>query len=144
MSRSVDWVEQDLHTGVMLWRQGKRETGQFPVTYTDRRSDFLATITKKATKTKPATSDTQPRYTEAEKKQLSAIFDPLVKAMTTRYGSFVWWHYDYPTGTLLYGGQPRQQVQANDIVKLADQSFTKFAAALSKLHGHKIGPARDA
>lgn len=146
MSRSVDWVEQDLNTGALLWRQGKRETGQFPVTYTDRRVDHQVQVqTKKATKKKLAEWESRPRYTEAQQKQLAALFEPVIKTLKSRYGNFSWWHYDFPTGTLLYGsGAQRVQVQANDVIKLADQAFEKFSKQLSKLHGHAIVPARSA
>lgn len=142
MSRSVDWVEQDLNNGTLLWRQGKRDEGQYPVQYTDRRQDFSRQVeTKKATKKKPAEVATMVRYSEAEKIQMNKAFEPLISALKSRYGSFSWWHYDFPTGTLMYGSSnQRQQVQANDLIKLADQGFKKFTQILSKVHGHAIAP----
>jgi hypothetical protein len=130
MSRSVDWVEQDMNSENLLWRQGKREVGQFPVIYTDRRLDFV--------------EQDKPKYSEANQKKLVDVFSPLIAAMRARYGNFSWWHYDYPTGTLLYGSaNDRQQVTANDVVKQADLAFVKFTKILSTLHGHTIGPAKE-
>lgn len=145
MSRSVDWVEQDLNGETLLWRQGKRETGQFPVTYTDRRLDHTEQVlTKKATKKISAEYETQPKYSEVDQARLVAAFKPMIDAMKARYGGFSWWHYDFPTGTLLYGsGNQRTQVTANDVVKQADLAFTKFTKLLSTLHGHTIAPARE-
>lgn len=145
MSRSVDWVEQDLNSETLLWRQGKREIGQFPAIYTDRRLDHSEqVITKKATKKRSANYETAPKYSAADQKKLQATFEPMLKAMKARYGSFSWWHYDYPTGTLLYGsGNQRIQVTANDVVKEADLAFIKFTKLLSTLHGHTIAPARE-
>ncbi len=146
MGRSVDWVEQDLNNGTLLWRQGKRETGQYPVTYTDRRSDYVEqVVAKKATKKSPVEYEAQAKYSDSDQQKLVNIFAPLIKALTSRYGSFSWWHYDFPTGTLLYGsGGSRVQVTAQDIIKIADIQFQKFTKALSALHGKSIAPAREA
>lgn len=142
MSRRVDWVEQDLSSDTLLWRQGKRGEGEYPVQYTDRRLDFSRQVqTKKATKKAPAEMGTMVRYSEAEKAQMNKAFEPLINALKARYGAFSWWHYDFPTGTLMYGSaNQRQQVQANDLIKLADQGFKKFTQVLSKVHGHAIAP----
>lgn len=142
MSRNVDWVEQDLNSDVLLWRQGKRGEGQYPVQYTDRRLDFsLQVQTKKATKKKPAEFGVQPRYTDVEKAQMLKVFEPLIAGLKSRYGAFSWWHYDFPTGTLMYGSaNQRQQVQATDLIKVADQAFKKFTKTLSIAHGHAIAP----
>lgn len=142
MSRRVDWVEQDLNSDTLLWRQAKREEGQFPPEYTDRRSDFSKQVeTKKATKKKPAEVSTMIRYSLAEKVQMKKAFEPLIEGLKSRYGAFSWWHYDFPSGTLMYGSaNQRQQVHANDLVKLADRAFKKFTQILSKVHGHAIAP----
>lgn len=136
VARSVDWVEQAID-GPLLWRQAKREAGQHPVQYTDRSSDHYQY--EEGDITQP-----QDRYSEAQKKQLQAIWKPLASALEKRYKSLQWWHYDHPSGTLVYSiGQNERAVStATDLIKLADSCFEKFTTMLSDLHGATIVPAR--
>jgi hypothetical protein len=143
--RTIDWVQQDLNTGALNWRQIKRAPGQYPPEYSDRRITHSETVVvKKATKTKPEVTEEQDRYTEAEQKRLRAIFEPLVRALKNAYGNTVqWWHFDH-SGLLLYsiGGNERSQALRSSVVKIAEDCFEKFSTAVSKLHGHPIVPRR--
>lgn len=142
--RSVHWVEQDLSTNKLRWRQNKRELGG-SIEYSDRHLEHtVEVVKKKATKTKPEVRESVGRYTDAEQKKLASAFDPLVKALDKAFGHVLWWHYDHPTGTLLYGrtGNERAQATQTDIRKIADQCFEKFTKALSSIHEKEITPGR--
>jgi hypothetical protein len=142
--RTIDWVQQDLNTGALNWRQIKRAPGQYPPEYSDRRVDHSEdVVVKKATKKKPAVVESQSRYTTAEQKRLQKIFEPLVDALRSSYGPVQWWHFDH-SGLLLYsvGGNERAQATRPAVVRAAEDAFAKFSEAVSKLHDHPILPRR--